>query len=162
MIRLKHNATAKRPHCDHKIDREIAKVSERFYWSRYNIATTSPTDHEILNVFWACTKDWPRYLVTQRFYLSPRGLKMASFHRRFDRAAISVVKKRAGTFCTLLTAYLRLINAEAMIGRRFIDDWSLSGCKVVSKRTLIIRHWVYKRHRPVACLQSSHRRSFIF
>ena len=71
-------------------------------------------------------------------------------------------RKGGGTFCTLVTTYLRLINAEAMTGRRFIDDWSLSGWKVVSKRALIIRHWVYKSHRSVACLQSSHRGSFFF
>ena len=127
MICLKHNATAKRPHCDHKIDREIAKVSERFYWSRYNVATTSPTGHEILNVFWAYTKDWPRYLATQRFYLSPRSLKVVLFSSQIRPCGDQCRQEKGGD---VLHPTDDLFTTDQCWG----DDWSALHRRLVAFR----------------------------
>ena len=79
-------------------------------------------------------------LVTQRFYWSPRDLKVVLFSSQIgcqlcgDRFCLGNV----GTLCNFVTTYLQLISDEAVIDQCFIGDWSQFGCKVVSKHALII------------------------
>ena len=140
-----------RPHCDKKTDnrKEVAKVSEWFYWSCHKVSDRSlnQINHELS---WACTKDSLRLIWSHRSYIGLREVsKWSYFHRTLvaDCAANGFVEKLTLQANNDLSATDQQWGSDRSALHRLL--WSLFGCQVVSKCALIIRWWVCKSHWPV-------------
>ena len=57
--------------------KEVAKVSERFYWGRNKVPEL--LQNQMSLELWACIKDWPRLIWSLRFCWAPRDLKVVLF-----------------------------------------------------------------------------------